>query len=194
MLKNILSSAARVEILKLLLLNPRNSYYQRQISRLTDQSIRAIQLELKNLEEIGLVEKRSDGNRIYYSINKKCPIFEDLKNIFFKVEGIGDLLTDCLKNDSDKIEFAFIYGSYARGEEKLSSDIDLMVIGDISSKELSSILSDARDEIKREINYMVLTADEFRKRAGEKEHFITTVLRGEKIFLIGDESEFERLI
>lgn len=194
MLKNILSSAARVEILKLLLLNPRNSYYQRQISRLTDQSIRAVQLELKNLEEIGLVEKQSDGNRIYYSINRECPIFEDLKNIFFKVEGIGNLLAGCLEHDSDKIEFAFIYGSYAMGEEKLSSDIDLMVIGDVSSKELSSILSDARDEIKREINYMVLTADEFRKRAEDKEHFISTVLSDEKIFLIGDESEFERLI
>ncbi|MFO7914981.1 MAG: nucleotidyltransferase domain-containing protein [Candidatus Krumholzibacteriales bacterium] len=194
MLKNILSSSARVEILKLLIFNPENRYYIRQISRITGQSLRAVQRELENLRETGLVGKESDGNRIYYSIDKDCPIYEDLKNIFFKVEGIGNYLREYLEDNTDAIEFAFIYGSYARGEERLSSDIDLMVIGEITSRKLSSVLSDARDELNREINYIVFSVEELKARIRDKEHFVTSVISDDKIFIVGDESEFERFI
>lgn len=192
MLKKLLSSKNRVEVLKLLLFNPDESYYQRQISRLTGQPIRAIQREIKNLKDIGLIEKRAEGNRVYYKINKGCPIYEDLKRIFFKVEGIGKILKEYLKKNKD-IEVAFIYGSYAKGSERISSDIDLMVIGDISSKKLSKILSGVKEELGREINYMVLTEEELREKVDEKEHFITEVLNDEKIFLIGDEGELKRI-
>ncbi len=193
MLEKLLSSRARVEILKLFLFNPENGYYQRQISKLTGQSIRAVQREVKKLEEIGLIKKNEEGNRIYYKINRKSPIFEELKRIFFKTVGIAEVLRREFK-DTELIEVAFIYGSYAKDEEDLRSDIDLMVIGEISSRKLSSILSKPKNELGREINYVVFDVEDFRNKVNSKEHFLNTVLNEEKIFLVRDEDGLRRII
>lgn len=192
MLNKLFSSKTRVEILKLFLFNTNNSFYQRQISNLTAQSIRGVQREVDKLNRIGLIEKSIQGNRIYYKVNKKCPIVEDLKNIFFKSVGIAEVLRDNFKEKGIKV--AFIYGSYAKGEESLLSDIDLMVIGDISSKELSSILSKPKKELMREINYAVFSLNEFINKAMQKDHFINSVLKDKKIYIIGSEDELKRLI
>lgn len=192
MLNELFSSKTRVEILKLFLFNTNNSFYQRQISNLTAQSIRGVQREVDKLNRIGLIERSIQGNRIYYKVNKKCPIVEDLKNIFFKSVGIAEVLRDNFKEKGIKV--AFIYGSYAKGEESLLSDIDLMVIGDISSKELSSILSKPKKELMREINYVVFSLNEFINKAMRKDHFINSVLKDKKIYIIGSEDELKRLI
>ena len=192
MLNKLFSSKTRVEILKLFLFNTNNSFYQRQISNLTAQSIRGVQREVDKLNRIGLIERSSQGNRIYYKVNKKCPIVEDLKNIFFKSVGIAEVLKDNFKEKGIKV--AFIYGSYAKGEESLLSDIDLMVIGDISSKELSSILSKPKKELMREINYAVFSLNEFINKATQKDHFINSVLKDKKIYIVGNEDELKGLI
>ena len=192
MLNKLFSSKTRVEILKLFLFNTGNSFYQRQISSLTAQSIRGVQREVDKLNRIGIIERSIQGNRIYYKLNKKCPIIQDLKNIFFKSAGIAEVLKENLKEKEIKI--AFIYGSYAKEEENLLSDIDLMVIGDISSKELSNILSKPKKELMREINYAVFSLDEFINKAMKKDHFINSVLKDKKIYIIGSKDELKGLI
>lgn len=192
MLNKLFSSRTRVEILKLFLFNTNNSFYQRQISNLTAQSIRGVQREVDKLNGIGLIERSIQGNRIYYKVNKKCPIVEDLKNIFFKSVGIAEVLRDNFKEKGIKV--AFIYGSYAKGEESLLSDIDLMVLGDISSKELSSILSKPKKELMREINYVVFSLNEFINKAIQKDHFINSVLEDKKIYIVGNENELKELV
>lgn len=193
MLDILFSSKARVEVLKLFLFNPDNDFYQRQISLLTHQPIRAVQREVNKLEKIGLIKKSIEGNRIYYKTNKKCPIFEELKGILLKTTGIAEVLKGNLW-ESKNIQFAFIYGSYAKGEERLSSDIDLLVVGDIASKRLSSVLSKPKRELNREINYAVFSLQEFRRRIKQKDHFLNAVLKEKKIFIIGREDEFKRTV
>jgi len=189
----LFSSKARVEVLKLFLFNPDNDFYQRQISLLTHQPIRAVQREVNKLEKIGLIKKSIEGNRIYYKTDKKCPIFEELKGILLKTTGIAEVLKGNLL-ESKNIQFAFIYGSYAKGEERLSSDIDLLVVGDITSKRLSSVLSKPKRELNREINYAVFSLQEFRRRIKQKDHFLNAVLKEKKIFIIGREDEFKRTV
>lgn len=192
MIDKLFSSKARVEILKLFLFNSDSSFYQRQISNLTHQPIRGVQREVDKLNKIGLLEKSIQGNRVYYKINKRCPIVEDLKNILFKSVGIAQVLKNNLQEKG--IRFAFIYGSYARGEESLSSDIDLMVIGGLSSRELSTILSKPKRELIREINYTVFGPNEFLERVRKKDHFLNSVLKGKKIFIVGEENELKSFI
>lgn len=192
MLNKLFSSKARVEILKLFLFNPDDSFYQRQISMLTRQSIRGVQREVEKLQSIGLIEKSAQGNRLYYRVNRNCSIFEDLKRILFKTTGIAEALKGKLVK-SDSIKIAFVYGSYAKGEESLSSDIDLLVIGNITLKELSRLLSKSKSEIGRETNYTVFKAGEFRKRIKQKDHFLNTVLKEKKLFIIGGEDELKTI-
>jgi len=179
-------------ILKLFLFNVDNSFYQRQISHLTNQPLRGVQREVEKLYKIGFLEKSIQGNRVYYKVNRSIPIFEDLKNIFFKSVGISEALKENLRGR--KIKFAFIYGSYAKGEENLSSDIDLMIIGDISLKEISSILSKVKIQLMREINYAVFPLREFINKALQKDHFINSVLKDKKIFIIGSKNELKGFI
>ncbi|MGB3480327.1 MAG: nucleotidyltransferase domain-containing protein [bacterium] len=193
MIEKLISSKARVEIMKLFLFNPQTRYYQNQISNLTNQPIRAVQRELKRLESINLVKKYSEGNRIYYRINPECPIFEELKSIFFKTVGIAEELKIHLQSNTN-ITLAFIYGSYAKGQENSTSDIDLMVIGDISSRKLSSILAKPKNSLGREINYIVYTEKEFKQKARKKNHFIKSILDEKKIFLIGTHDELKKII
>ncbi len=192
MLDKLFSSKTRVEILRLFLFNADNSFYQRQISSLANQPIRGVQREVEKLLKIGFLEKSIQGNRVYYKVNRNTPIFEDLKNLFFKSVGIAEALKENLQDK--KIEIAFIYGSYARGEESLLSDIDLMVIGDISSKQLSGFLAKTKTELMREINYAVFSLNEFIGKAIQKDHFINSVLRDKKIFIVGSDDELKGLI
>jgi len=192
MLDKLFSSKSRVEILRLFLFNAASSFYQRQISSLTNQPIRGVQREVEKLHKIGFLERSIQGNRVYYKVNRDTPIFEDLKNIFFKSVGIAEALKENLQDK--RIKIAFIYGSYARGEESLLSDIDLMIIGDISSKELSRLLSKPKTELMREINYAVFSLNEFIGKVTQKDHFINSVLKDKKIFIIGSDDELKGLI
>jgi len=192
MIDKLFSSKARVDILKLFFFNPENSFYQRQISKLTGHSIRAVQREVNKFENLGIIKKSIQGNRIYYKVNKNCPIFKDLKNILLKSVGIAQVLKENLENNN--IQIAFIYGSYAKDKENLISDIDLMVIGKISSRELSHLLSRPRRELMREINYVVFSPEEFKERVKQKDHFLNSVLKDKKIFIAGDTSELKAII
>ena len=122
-------------------------------------------------------------------MNRGTPIFEDLKNLFFKSVGIAEALKESICDK--KIEIAFIYGSYARGQESLLSDIDLMVIGDISSKQLAGILAKTKTELMREINYAVFSLREFINKSIQEDHFINSVLKDKKIFIIGSDDELK---
>lgn len=191
MMEKLFSSKARVEIMKLFLFNPHDSYYQSQISFLTRQPIRAVQRELERFTSIGLITRSVQGNRSYYKINTKCPIFGELKSIFFKTVGLAKVLQEHLTEKED-INIAFIYGSYAKGRENLMSDIDLMVIGNITSRRLSSVLAEAKRGLSREINYVVFTEEEFKQKVEGKDHFVNSVLNDKKIFLVGNRDELKK--
>lgn len=192
-LEELFSSQARVAILKLLLLNAGNRYYLREIASLTDQPVRAVQRELPRLERIGLVRHSVSGNRKYYQVNRDCPIFPELKSIFLKTVGLGDALREHLSKAKGDIRVAFIYGSYARGEESINSDIDLFVVGTIEAMELSTALSRARTELAREINPVLMTPDEFADKVASANHFVLSLLEEPRIYLVGNGADLESL-
>jgi predicted nucleotidyltransferase len=192
MLKALFSSKTRVELLKLFLLSPDASFYQRQIEQKTGFPIRAIQREIRNLCAIGLLTERVSGNRNYYSLNKTHPIRNELKNIILKTSNIADILRGRLVAHKD-IKTAFIYGSYAKDKENPLSDIDLFVIGDISGRKLSSLLSEEKSALGREINFTVYPKEEFAKKLKQNNHFITSVMTDKKIFIAGCEDDLKAI-
>jgi predicted nucleotidyltransferase len=192
-LEELFSSQARVAVLKLLLLNAGNRYYLREIASLTEQPVQAVQRELPKLEAIGLLEHTVQGNRKYYQVKRECPIFAELKAIFLKTVGLGDALKEYLGHAKADIRVAFIYGSYARGEESVASDMDLFVVGAIGARELSTALASARSELAREINPVLMTPEEFREKVASGNHFVRSVLEEPKTFLVGNATDLEAL-
>jgi predicted nucleotidyltransferase len=192
-LDKLIASSARVKVLRLLLLNEGKRYYQREIADLAGLPVRAVQREGARLVEIGLLHRIEDGNRVYFQANSACPIFLELKRILLKTVAIEFLLSDTLAEGSQQIEVAFIYGSYAANRESATSDVDLFVVGSIPGRQLSSALRPVQAEIQREVNYHLVTLEEFSERLGRSDGFLRNVLDGPKIFVVGNEETLRAL-
>jgi len=192
MLVKLFGSEARVKVLSLFMLNASSEYYLREIAQKTGLAVRSVQRAVENLVEIRILRREPRGNAVYFSLNDENPILDDLKAIFLKTEGLGDLLRNALSQQQN-IQVAFIYGSVAKGEESAGSDIDLALIGSISPTDLSAVLRELEDNVGREINATVFTAKEWAERATSGDHFVTTLLREPKIMLIGHNVELKQL-
>jgi predicted nucleotidyltransferase len=193
MLELLFSSTARVKVLALLLLNPETSFYQREISALTDLPIRAVQREVERLQTLGLLTSFTRGNQVHYQVNRDFFLFPELKGIFLKTVGLTALLGNALK-ETENIALAFIYGSYAADQESSASDVDLLVVGTLSSRALHATLKEAEKLTHREINYTLFSPEDFRARAQSGNGFLRNVLSDPKLFLIGDENALRALI
>jgi len=185
MLEYIITSKAKRNLLKLLLTNPDREFYIREISRRTGEPINAVRRELGYLEKAGLVKSRNAGNLKYYSVVKEFPFYQELKKIIYATVGLGDYLSDRLK-DSNQIELAFIYGSVARDEETESSDVDLFVVGEIDEDELHEIVSQVEKDIGRIINYTLMSKAEFKKRLKGNNPFVIHVMEEKQLVLKGN--------
>jgi DNA-binding transcriptional ArsR family regulator len=191
-LAELLSSRGRAEIFRLLFGPAGEELHVRELERRTGLSDATVRQELKKLTRLGVVEVRRDGNRTYYRANDAHPLYPDIRNLVLKTSGLTDVLREALDRAGD-IDLAFVFGSIAGNTAKAHSDIDLMVIGTIGLRQLSKRLSGLEAKIGREVNPHVLTPEEFARRANEGDHFITAVLKGPKLFVVGGEDEFRRL-
>jgi len=181
------------KILALFFLNTDKEFYFSEVVRLTGTRQGVIQRELKSLTEAEILTSEKRGRQKFYSVNRKHPVFQDLRNIIFKTYGVIGKIREALDPVGGQIKVAFVYGSFARGEEVSGSDLDVFVVGNIRLDELVSSLSHVEQAIGREINPTLFSAEEFEKKWSEKNHFIRSMANTEKEFVIGSEDEFRRL-
>jgi len=192
-LELLFSSRARVKLLALLLLNPDISFYQREISALTGLRIRAVQREVERLQTLGLLTRFPRGNQVHYQVKRDFFLFPELRGMLLKTIGLTALLGSTLK-ETEGIKMALIYGSYAANQESTASDIDLLVVGSLSSRALHTTVHAAEKMACREINYILFSPEEFRRRVQAGDGFLNNVLTGSKLFLIGDEDALRALV
>jgi predicted nucleotidyltransferase len=193
-LSSVLFNKTRRGLLALLYGRTDESFYVNQIMQSLGSGSGAVQRELRLMTESGIVLRTRTGNMVYYQANAKCPIFNELKNIVRKTFGVADIIRESLATAADKIRVAFIFGSVAGSTDNRASDIDIMIIGDITFDEVSSAVSQAEETIQREINPVVYPVAEFRRKIKDNQHFLKTVLEDEKIFIIGDDGELTKLV
>ena len=193
MLPTLFGSKLRAKVLGWLFSHPDERYYVRQLTALLNEDSTNVSRELARLEKIGVLVSTTEGKQKYYQANKHSPVYNDLHGLTVKTYGVADVLRTALSPLAERIRTAFIFGSVAAGDEGKRSDVDLMVIGDVSFGEVSSSISDAEKTIRREINPVVFAAEEFGRRVKTDQHFVKTVLDDKNIFLIGDETELTRL-
>lgn len=173
--------------------HPDQAFYLRQLVRQLGSGLGAVQREVKELTAAGVITRSVTGNQVFYQANLNSPIFSELRALIAKTVGAADALRSALVKLQDRIKIAFIYGSVARSEERSGSDLDLMVVGDVSYAEVADSVRMAQESLAREINPSVYSAQEFLLKKTSKSHFITSVLAQKKIFVIGSEDELEKL-
>lgn len=179
----ITKSKTREKILQLFFSNVDKKYYLRELERILGISVGNVRRELLMLEKTGLFERETMGKEVYYSLNKNSAVFKDFKSIIYKTIGIeGSIKRELRKIEG--IKNAFIFGSFAKNKENLSSDIDLMIIGDDADEDLLiSKISKLENICKREINYHLVDSREWKEKS-TKNSFIKAVMKGSKIHII----------
>jgi predicted nucleotidyltransferase len=190
-LSDILFGRTRGAVLRALYGHVEESFYLRQLARRTEITLGAVQRELRQLVEAGLVTRETVGHQTFYRANQKSPVFDEMRSLVAKTVGVHDVLLKALRPLEEKISLAFVYGSTARSKENNQSDVDLMVVGRVHFADVIEHLAEAQKALNREINPTVYSTREFRNKA--RANFLKTVLREKKLFLIGDESVVREL-
>jgi predicted nucleotidyltransferase len=192
-LVELLFGTYRRRILSLLLLHPEQSFYVREIGRLTGVPAGSLHREVRSLTDAGLLTRSVAGNQVRYQVERACPIYEELAGIFRKTAGLADVLRQALAPLGGAARLAFVFGSVAQGKERATSDVDVMVVGPASFAQVVEALVPARDRLRREVNPVVMTADDFRSKLKARDRFVSRLVREPKIFLVGDAGEFAKL-
>lgn len=191
----LLFGGVRREILSLLMSRPDERFYLREIVRVIGAGSGAVQRELAQLVEAELLCREVSGRQVYFSANRESLIYEELRAIVEKTAGVADVLRTCLAplQRTARIEVVFVYGSVARGEQRSHSDVDVMIIGDVTMARVVPALRDAERISRREVNATVMPTFEWREKVAHPSAFMSRVLAAPKLFVVGGEHELERM-
>lgn len=193
-LLDALFPGVRRHVLAATLMNPERSWFLSDLADHIGVRPSTLQRELARLVDAGILTRRPDGRRVYFRADPGCPVREELTGLLRKTAGLADPLRAMLDRLGKPIDWAFIYGSVARGEERSGSDVDLMVIGEIGLADLAVPLREVEKTLGRAVNPTVYARAELERRIGGGNAFLSQVLAGPKLMLCGDESELGRLV
>lgn len=193
MLQNLFISEVRIRILKLLLLNPEESYHVRAIVRAVEAEINAVRRELENLTGMNLLRRRQSSNRIYYTVDTSHIFYSELIGLLAKEDGLGEKIIKNAKDLGD-VRFAMLAKPFLRGRESSPLDVDLFLVGNINLSVLENLIKEYQAEIGREMNYSTMSEEEFKHRKRSHDQFVTKVLTQSRTMLIGDEEKFVSVV
>ncbi len=183
-MEQLFGSKTRVKLLQLFCNNPNRSFYVREITRKIDEQINSVRRELANLLNIGIVKSQNRNNRLYYEVNQKYEHYQSLGSMFAgkprKKSG--------LKLASDKklaqtirgmgsVDLILYLGSFT---QDATTDIDVLVVGDVNKTQVHNFMADLEDEEGRELKYVVLSTEEFKYRQDVNDRFVTMVEAAKK--------------
>lgn len=188
-LGNIITSKVRIEILELFFSNPKELYHVRGIVRQTNEEINAVRRELTRLETAGILKKEPRGNRIYYYLRPDHPFFGDLVSMVAKTKGLGKTLIEN-KSKIGKISFLMFSGRFTRMlTRKVDDGVDILVVGEVVLPELAALVRTEESKRGKEINYTVMSREEFDFRKKRRDPFLLGILAGSRVMIMGDEED-----
>ena len=179
----------RRKVLALLMLNPQMWLHLRELARLTDSSPGTLKKELDALTSVGLLKFQKVGNQTQFSANTEHPVFPELSALVRKTTGLRDVLALALAPLASQIEVAFVFGSLAKATEGPQSDVDLLLIGDVTFGQVANAVYDAQLLLAREINPKVMNRVEWSDKKNAQNVFIQELMDKPKIFIVGSEHE-----
>ena len=191
-MKDLFISKVRVRVIKLFLTNPDSQFYVRQIGRKVGSEINAVRRELERLHRIGFLKKSGRGNRLFYSVKPDFVFLDELLGMVVKETGLGRALLE-KKEELGKISFALLSRAFAKGRVSKPSEIDLLIVGKVVTSLLTKLVEDEQQRLGREVNYTVLTPEEFDFRKRRKDPFIVDILSQPRVVLLGNEEKHCKL-
>lgn len=187
MFEDLITSKTRIKLLNIFLENFSGMFHVREVVRRSNEEINAVRRELGILEKKGILNREPRANRIYYYLDKSYPFYADLLKIYAKTSGIGGEVVR-KKVKLGKIKFAMLSGGFVTGKEYNPEEVDLLIVGTVILPEIALLIKNEETKRKREINYTVMTEEEFNFRKKRQDPFIYSIIQGPRVMLIGDEN------
>jgi len=186
MLQDLITSKTRVKLLSIFLTSFEDMFHVREIVRRSGEEINAVRRELILLEKKGVLKREPRANRVYYYLDKNYPFYFDLIKINAKTTGLGG---DIVKNrvKLGKIKYAMFSGKFVRGQRGNKDEVDLLIVGTVVLPELALLVRNEEAKKNQEINYTVMTEEEFNFRKKRRDPFITSIITASRVMLLGDE-------
>lgn len=187
-LRDLLISKVRVKLLETFLSDPREMYHVRGLVRRTDEEINAVRRELAHMENCGMVKKEPRGNRLYYWFRKDYLFYNELLAMISKTTGLG---REILKNKEKigKVSFVSFSGKFIKRIPREKNEVDVLVVGQIVLPEMAALIKAEEQKRDQEINYTVMTSEEFAFRKQRRDPFLMGILSTSKVMIIGEETD-----
>ena len=149
---------------------------------------------LKAMARGGILLATKRGREVYYEPNQECPLLPELRSLLLKSRGLLDVIRGALAPHARSIAVAFVYGSFASSTETPTSDVDLLVVGDLTLLQLTPALHGAERTLGRPVNAVLLSASDLREKISSRNHFYRSVLDKPKLFVVGTEDELGEIV
>lgn len=172
---------------------PGSRFFLREIARAVGKGHGAVQRELANLVDGGILERTVEQGRTYFSADPRSPVYPEIVSLVSKTAGAPIVLREAL-HDVAGVQIAFIFGSVAAGQQDTESDIDLAILGDATFRDITLAAGAAQQRLGREINPFVCAPDEFRRRLHADEPFVRGVYSNPKLFIVGTQDDLEAVV
>jgi predicted transcriptional regulator len=189
MFEQLFGSKTRVKLLSLFLNNPGRPFFVREITRKIDEQINSVRRELSNLLSIGIIKSESSNNKLYYEVSPKYEHYEELRHIFSKIPVKSRAIKETKEEDqiakklraTGQIDLAFLTGYFVRDDR---ASVDICIVGDVNRAAVAKIVAELEKEQGRELNYSIMTPDDYSYRLNLNDRFLTSLLEAKRIVLI----------
>lgn len=185
-LVDFMISKVRVKMVHLFFRNPTQIYYVRQITREIDEEINAVRRELERMTDAGILRSEQRGNRLYYSLNKNYDYYPELLRLAIKSSGLG-LAIKKRRKEIGNPKFVMFSSKFSQHRARARDEVDILFVGDVKMQELQPLVQIEEKERGHEINYTVMSEDEFDFRKTRRDPFVNEILAGGRVMVIGDE-------
>lgn len=196
MIDTLFGSKTRVKLLHLFFNHPGESFYVREITRKVGEQINSVRRELSNMLDVGVIVNDSIDNKLYYQVNQRYEYYIPLRLIFSddKKAIKTAVLSAGQKPDNDKylqlisdisgLRLAIFSGVLVKGS---TASVDIVFVGNISTAKVHSVVKSIEKIEGRELNYTVMSYDEFYYRLSVRDKFVSQILNsGYKVMVDKD--------
>lgn len=186
MLEHLFGSRTRVKLISLFLTHPDEPVFVREVTRLIGTQINAVRRELANLASFGFIvetaeedtsAKRPGLKRKYYRLNPNFPLLADIRSLITKAQILVENRVDRLLVDQDQVKFVAFMGGFI-GQQ--NAPVDLFVIGVVEKTVMTKVVTSMEQAIGREVNYTVMTPNEYQYRKEIADKFLMAILSAPK--------------
>lgn len=190
-LLDLFTSRTRLKVLNVFIPRPDEMFYVRQVTRLVDEEVNAVRRELERLKSIGLLTTEKRANRLYYKVRREFEFYYDLLRMIGKTTGLGLMITEKAEAIG-RINYLMLSSRFVQQTPPGPNDIDVLLVGRVDLEKLQAIIRQYEEQVGHEVNYTVMTQDEFEFRKKRNDAFIRSVLAQPQVVVIGDEVELNK--